>query len=143
MARLLLVSEPSQEPSAGRARQQRALRRSRNEIPHSQQLFPQCPLTQGCCWEYLVVSADLHVRVLADHPICGQQLENGDKSMSLGNPSLCWMLEIQNPAISTPVHSRQPEQVTPGFPRLDWDALASKCSFIEGSPWNKRVEQSR
>lgn len=69
------------------------------------------PVPGGCCREYLVVSTDLHMRVLANHPICGQQLEGEDKIISPGNLSSCSMLEIQNPAISTLAQGRQSEQV--------------------------------
>lgn len=69
------------------------------------------PVPWGCCREYLVVSTDLHMRVLANHPICGQQLEGEDKVISAGNLSSCSMPEIQNPAISSLAQGRQSEQV--------------------------------
>lgn len=69
------------------------------------------PFPGGCCREYLVVSTDLHMRVLANHPICGQQLEGEDKIISSGNLSSCSMPEIQNPAISSLARGRQSEQV--------------------------------
>lgn len=73
--------------------------------------FSAFPVPGGCCREYLVVSTDLHMRVLANHPICGQQLEGEDKIISPGNLSFCSMPEIQNPAISTLAQGRQSEHV--------------------------------
>lgn len=36
----------------------------------------------SCCREYLVVSTNLYMWVLADHPVCGQQLQKEDRSIS-------------------------------------------------------------
>lgn len=58
-----------------------------------------------------MVSTDLHMRVLANHPICGQQLEGEDKIISAGKLSSCSMPEIQNPAISSLAQERLSEQV--------------------------------